>query len=106
MGMQRSLVIKRWSLYDNDTSRDRRGGRPAWAGPRRVPGPGNKKQLLMTRPKQPPVKASPIPPASGKEPGEAFDLWLQRSLHQLFDAVAKEPIPEALLRLIEQSRRS
>lgn len=34
----------------------------------------------------------------------AFDLWLQRGLHQLFDDVANEPIPEELLRLIEEDR--
>ncbi len=35
---------------------------------------------------------------------EAFDIWLQRGLHQLYDSVAKEPIPDNLLRLIEQDR--
>ena len=35
---------------------------------------------------------------------EAFDIWLQRGLHQLYDSVAKEPIPDELLRLIEQDR--
>jgi len=34
----------------------------------------------------------------------AFDLWLRRGLHQLYDTVAKEPIPEALLRMIEEDR--
>ena len=34
----------------------------------------------------------------------AFDLWLQRGLHQLYDQVAKEPLPEELLRLIEENR--
>ena len=34
----------------------------------------------------------------------AFDLWLRRGLHQLYDTVAKEPIPEALLRIIEEDR--
>ena len=33
---------------------------------------------------------------------EAFDIWLQRGLHQLYDSVAKEPIPDELLKLIEQ----
>lgn len=33
-----------------------------------------------------------------------FDLWLKRGLHQLFDDVANEPIPEELLRLIEEDR--
>ena len=35
----------------------------------------------------------------------AFDLWLQRGLHKLFDDVANEPIPEDLLRLIEEDRK-
>ncbi|MDO9711175.1 hypothetical protein [Paracraurococcus lichenis] len=35
----------------------------------------------------------------------AFDLWLRCGLHQLYDTVAKEPIPEALLRMIEEDRQ-
>ncbi|WP_431272567.1 hypothetical protein [Dankookia sp. P2] len=35
----------------------------------------------------------------------AFDLWLRRGLHQLYDTVANEPIPEALLRMIEEDRK-
>ena len=35
---------------------------------------------------------------------EAFDIWLQRGLHQLYDSVAKEPIPDELLDLLEQDR--
>ncbi len=35
----------------------------------------------------------------------AFDLWLQRGLHKLFDDVAGEPVPEDLLRLIEDDRK-
>ena len=34
----------------------------------------------------------------------AFDLWLQRGLHQLYDQVAQEPLPPELLRLIEEDR--
>ena len=52
---------------------------------------------------------------SGKHPGrklaerlatedDAFDLWLRRSLHTAFDAVAAEPIPEDILRMIEEDR--
>jgi hypothetical protein len=33
-----------------------------------------------------------------------FDLWLQRSLHQLYDGVTSEPIPAELLRLIAEDR--
>jgi hypothetical protein len=44
-------------------------------------------------------------PERRKEGGaEAFDIWLQRGLHQLYDSVAKEPIPDELLSLIEQDR--
>ena len=35
----------------------------------------------------------------------AFDVWLRRGLHQIFDDVAREPIPPELLRLIEQDRK-
>ena len=34
----------------------------------------------------------------------AFDVWLQRSLHRLYDDIAREPIPEELLKLIEEDR--
>jgi len=37
-------------------------------------------------------------------PDAAFDLWLQRGLHTLFDDVAKEPIPAELLALIDKDR--
>ncbi len=51
-----------------------------------------------------------VKPASGlgtsskpgaKPPEAAFDVWLQRGLHKLYDTVANEPIPDDLLRLIE-----
>ena len=38
------------------------------------------------------------------EGAEAFDIWLQRGLHQLYDSVAKEPIPDDLMKLIQQDR--
>lgn len=44
------------------------------------------------------------PDADGAE--RAFDLWLQRSLHRLYDTVAQEPVPPELLRLIEEDRNS
>jgi hypothetical protein len=42
--------------------------------------------------------------SEGEGADKAFDLWLKRGLHQLYDTVAKEPIPESLLRLIEEDR--
>ncbi len=48
-------------------------------------------------------------PKGGEKPGnqkpEPFDLWLRRGLHQIYDDVAKEPIPDDLLKLIEEDRR-
>ncbi|MGI3777589.1 MAG: hypothetical protein ACRYGC_09875 [Janthinobacterium lividum] len=41
---------------------------------------------------------APAKPAKGEA---AFDLWLDRGLHKLFDAVASEPVPEEFLRMIE-----
>ncbi|NMJ43523.1 hypothetical protein GWK16_19915 [Roseomonas sp. JC162] len=35
----------------------------------------------------------------------AFDIWLRRGLHRMFDDVAREPIPPELLRLIEEDRK-
>jgi len=35
---------------------------------------------------------------------DAFDLWLRQSLHEAFGAVAAEPVPEDILRLIEEDR--
>jgi hypothetical protein len=35
---------------------------------------------------------------------DPFELWLRRGLHQAFDAIAREPVPEDLLRVIEEDR--
>lgn len=47
----------------------------------------------------------PVEPPREPKAEAAFDVWLQRGLHDLFDEVAQEPIPEDLLRLIEGDRR-
>lgn len=47
----------------------------------------------------------PTEPADKDKPGtDAFNIWLNRGLHQLYDDVAQEPIPSELLRLIEEDR--
>lgn len=56
------------------------------------------------------MKGAPAPPARGRRqkksvPDAAFDIWLRRGLHKMFDEVAREPIPPELLNLIEQDRR-
>ena len=62
-----------------------------------------------TPPSDPPPRKGPR--ASGKpEPktgkGErAFDTWLKHGLHKLYDDVAGEPVPEALLKIIEEDRK-
>jgi hypothetical protein len=63
------------------------------------------KHSVMTWRKE--TRLSPVPPPDeGPEGcgGSAFDLWLRRGLHQLFDDIANEPVPEELLRLIEDDR--
>jgi hypothetical protein len=34
--------------------------------------------------------------------GRAFDTWLERKLHEMFDSVALEPLPPDLLSLVNQ----
>ena len=34
-----------------------------------------------------------------------FDLWLRKQLHAMYDGVAKEPLPDDLLKLIEDDRQ-
>lgn len=36
----------------------------------------------------------------------AFNTWLTQSLHKLFDEVANEPMPENLLKIIEESSKN
>lgn len=40
--------------------------------------------------------------AKASVPDAAFDVWLRRGLHKMFDDVAREPIPPELLRLIKE----
>jgi len=62
----------------------------------------------MGETKQKPSAEPGDPPAGpgGEGVDRAFDLWLRRGLHQLYDTVAKEPVPEELLRLIDEDRTS
>jgi hypothetical protein len=57
-------------------------------------------------------ETGPAPRAGAPEPDDfsmerkpdPFELWLRRGLHKAFDAIAGEPVPEDLLRLIEEDR--
>ncbi|MBU8538831.1 hypothetical protein J3S20_13345 [Roseomonas tokyonensis] len=52
-----------------------------------------------------PAPPSKVTKRKGERAGsDAFDIWLQRGLHQLYDNVAAEPIPPELMRLIEEDR--
>ena len=51
------------------------------------------------------AKAVQKPSVKSRKGEAAFDLWLDRGLHRLFDKVASEPLPEEFLRLIEEDRR-
>lgn len=48
---------------------------------------------------------SPDAKKQSKPVDAAFDIWLTRGLHQMFDDVTNEPVPEALLKLIEEDRK-
>ena len=61
------------------------------------------KHILMTRRNEPPPEPDPPPPKRRSD--AAFDHWLKRELHKLYDEIANEPIPEALLKLIEDDRK-
>ena len=44
--------------------------------------------------------------AAAAEPVDVFDIWLQRKLRSLFDAVADEPLPADLLRILEAAPKT
>ncbi len=63
-------------------------------------------QLLMTE--KPPLKTKTganatkaAGPESASQMNPAFDTWLEKRLHSMFDAVAAEPLPPDLLKLLE-----
>jgi hypothetical protein len=53
----------------------------------------------MSRPPEKPPRRRP------ERSDTAFDKWLNRALHQLYDDVANEPVPDELLKLIEKDRQ-
>ena len=59
------------------------------------------KRATMTKRKDDAGKA---PESSSSGTGTAFDQWLNRGLHQMFDDVMNEPVPEALLRLLRDDK--
>ncbi len=47
-------------------------------------------------------RAAADPPAEVEE--DPFELWVRQSLHEAFDPALEEPVPEDVLRLIEEDR--
>jgi hypothetical protein len=48
----------------------------------------------------------PPGPVSKANKGErAFDTWLKQGLHKLFDDIASEPVPDTLLKMIDEDRQ-
>jgi hypothetical protein len=70
---------------------------------------------MPTRSRRPSGAGAEARAPPGKRPGrtaaewlgaeeDAFGLWLWRTLHEALDPVAAEPVPEDILRLIEEDR--
>lgn len=58
--------------------------------------------MSLAKDRKPPDRKE-LPPAALKADASTdpvFDRWLERKLHELFDAVAHEPIPDDLIQLI------
>ena len=58
-----------------------------------------------------PRRPVPVPrdlPGEGRRPrtpaDAAFNHWLQRGLHKMYDDTTSEPIPDELLQLIQRDR--
>ncbi len=43
----------------------------------------------------------PKPTQQSRATDRAFDIWLNRGLHQLFDDVTQEPVPDVLMKIIK-----
>jgi len=60
------------------------------------------KHFRMTDGKDKPA-AKPI--KQSRTTDSAFDLWLNRGLHELFDDVMKEPVPPELLKIVQDDKK-
>lgn len=46
--------------------------------------------------------AANAPPRPQAKFNPAFDAWLETKLHKIFDSVASEPLPQDLVKLLDQ----
>ncbi len=52
------------------------------------------------------TQGKPDPSANKSKPTDAaFDNWLNRGLHQIFDEVMNEPIPPELLKILQNDQK-
>jgi hypothetical protein len=59
----------------------------------------------MPKARKPSADSEPKRTDKGDNKGDAaFDLWLKRGLQKIYGEVANEPVPEELLKLIEEDR--
>jgi hypothetical protein len=72
--------------------------------PQRVRNPQVNEPELSPGSGVPTKKNGASKPDGSNSVSSAFDVWLERGLHTLFDDVTNEPIPVELLRLIEADR--
>ena len=68
--------------------------------------PRNRISRPRTKTPPPEPEAAPDPPPNREPPHDGFDRWLDRSLHRLFDKVASEPVPDDLMKLLDEPGRS
>ncbi len=54
------------------------------------------------KPQKGPKAAKNGKPSGERATSAAFDTWLERKLHEMFDSVTAEPIPDDLLKVIAQ----
>lgn len=59
------------------------------------------KHVVSMSDDKPPLADGPKPKRPG---GKAFDMWLDRGLHEIYDEVAREPVPDELLKLIRDHK--
>jgi len=50
-------------------------------------------------------KSAGKPNRQSRTTDSAFDRWLNRGLHELFDDVMKEPVPPELLKIVQDDKK-
>lgn len=61
------------------------------------------KHFRMTEKKDKPPAGKPN--RQSRTTDSAFEMWLNRGLHELFDDVMKEPVPPELLKIVQDDKK-